>query len=289
MPTEVQRPPAEVFHGSPRSAQQHQALKLALGTILTPKRPYIASNSRPTSGTASPAFFGSHSASGAHTPAGTPPVPSGSASYPPAQGPISSENLHLHPHHAYGHHSHGHGAHPPSRLGPGRSSSYSGSPSESSSTHHSAPSTAHTSPFPGPDHSLNDIEPLSMPPAALGPHHPKLHQTHHHDDMPHAHSHHGADPPPPTPSSPTNDSDSISHASAVKDSGIEVESSPTLPHHPEVAISVFPPSHPPSNPNTPPNTQTPSNQSGRGTPRTKFLEALQSKSAWDALIHGSFT
>lgn len=29
--------------------------------------------------------------------------------------------------------------------------------------------------------------------------------------------------------------------------------------------------------------------SGTGTPKAKFLETLQSKSAWDALIHGSFS
>ncbi|PPQ65521.1 hypothetical protein CVT26_000478 [Gymnopilus dilepis] len=31
------------------------------------------------------------------------------------------------------------------------------------------------------------------------------------------------------------------------------------------------------------------NQSGRSTPRAKFLQTLEGKSAWDALIHGSFT
>jgi hypothetical protein len=29
--------------------------------------------------------------------------------------------------------------------------------------------------------------------------------------------------------------------------------------------------------------------SGTNTPRARFLQTLQSKSAWDALIHGSFT
>lgn len=29
--------------------------------------------------------------------------------------------------------------------------------------------------------------------------------------------------------------------------------------------------------------------SGSGTPKAKFLQTLQSKSAWDALIHGSFS
>ncbi|KAH9477211.1 hypothetical protein JR316_0011130 [Psilocybe cubensis] len=33
----------------------------------------------------------------------------------------------------------------------------------------------------------------------------------------------------------------------------------------------------------------PGSPSGRGTPRAKFLQTLQSKSAWDALIHGSFS
>ncbi|CAA7262697.1 unnamed protein product [Cyclocybe aegerita] len=32
-----------------------------------------------------------------------------------------------------------------------------------------------------------------------------------------------------------------------------------------------------------------SSQTGAGTPRAKFLQTLQSKSAWDALIHGSFS
>lgn len=117
--------------------QQHQALKLALGSILTPvsvyhfedadrlalimphfphfyckKRPPTHTNSRHSPGTASPAFHGTYS--GAHTPIGSPPstglvVGSGqgaSLHYPAGHGPNSSEHLHLY--NPYGYSPHGH-------------------------------------------------------------------------------------------------------------------------------------------------------------------------------------
>lgn len=75
------------------------------------KRPPMSPNSRPTSGTASPAHPFVHTP-GTSTPVGTPP----SIMYSAALGPMSSEYLHPLGHHPYGHGHHGHPL-PPSRLG----------------------------------------------------------------------------------------------------------------------------------------------------------------------------
>jgi hypothetical protein len=268
MPTQVQRRQSEPGPASHKSMQQHQALKLALGSILTPKRPPFHHHT--SSGTASPAFYGAHSSSGAHTPVGSPPnvssMPtSGSGSYNTlAHGPNSSE--HLHPYHPYGHpvhaahghvHGQGHAPLPPSRLGPGRSTPL-GSPFESAQT------SSHPSPSSNSEAMTNpsDIEPLAMPPPMLGPH------DHAHD---HHHYQNGTVAPPPTPSTPSSGLHTLSLSPKAGDSS-------ALPSH--VASSACP-EHGQVEPG--------GHSSGKVTPRAKFLETLQGKSAWDALIHGSFS
>ncbi|KAF5329447.1 hypothetical protein D9619_009167 [Psilocybe cf. subviscida] len=121
--------PRNAHHASVKQQQHREALRLALGSILTPlkKRPPLSASSRSSSGSASPAYFGMHSASGTHTPSGTPPVTS-SGTYSQAYGPNSSEYLHPHGHHP----------HPPSRLRP---SSHSPASSGNLSPTSSLPST----------------------------------------------------------------------------------------------------------------------------------------------------
>ncbi|KAF8153940.1 hypothetical protein B0H34DRAFT_719680 [Crassisporium funariophilum] len=244
MPTQVQRRPSEPIlanshvsdkypehdprmaaHKTTQQQQQHrEALRLALGSILTPKRPPLTSGSRSSSGTASPAYPFSMG-SGAHTPAGTPP-----AYYSMQHGPNSSD--YLHPHHGHLHHGH---PHPPSRLG--RSNSNSNSPSES--TQNSAPNSALPSPKPaivvsGALPSPHEIEPL---PPAYGDKNSSIHVV-----RPHA-------------------------------APLQVSSSSSSAH--------------PDSPSA--DASDHGTHSGSSTPRSKFLQTLSSKSAWDALIHGSFS
>lgn len=293
MPTQVQRRQSEPIPITQKSMQQHQALRLALGSILTPKRPSVhqnSANSRPTSGAASPAvlYAGTHSPSGSHTPIGSPPshlsIPTSTSAgsgpisyYPPAHGPNSSE--HLHPYHPYSHprpvghtqahgHSHTH-LPPPSRLGPGRSS-----PSNSPTS--SAPNSSYPSPNSNNSnivmHPLSDIEPLSMPPPIIvSTPHIQVHQQGYHNN-----GQGGIDPPPPTPSA------TYSVHEPPTTSSTESDSSPaTIMHVPSQPTS--------GDHNRDANSNGNGHASGRGTPRAKFLETLQGKSAWDALIHGSFS
>ena len=49
------------------------------------------------------------------------------------------------------------------------------------------------------------------------------------------------------------------------------------------------PTRPPNTPSDHPSADSADHAARAGTPRSKFLQTLQSKSAWDALIHGSFS
>lgn len=234
MPTEVKTKPPDSFPPKSRGTdkysehdqkaaankvkqqqQQHrEALRLALGSILSPRPPLNSSHS--SSGSTTPSYPFSIP-SGAHTPTGTPP-----SYYPLAHGPNSSE--YIHSHHPHFHHSHPH-THTPSRLGRSKSST-TNSPSGSS-----APSSSHPSPLP-PSVPINlpilpEIEPL--PPAQV-----------------------------------TN--------------GVIVTTAAPLPTRPP--NSVLQPSD---------HTDSADHAARTGTPRSKFMQTLQSKSAWDALIHGSFS
>lgn len=113
----------------------------------------------------------------------------------------------------------------------------------------------------------SDIEPLSMPPPIIG-----SYFHHHHNGQG------GTEPPPPTPST-INPIESTFHdrqmTQATPHTDAQVPSGPLQPASGDHSHD------PASNGST--------NASGRGTPRAKFLETLQGKSAWDALIHGTFT
>ncbi|PPQ64916.1 hypothetical protein CVT24_008256 [Panaeolus cyanescens] len=230
------------FHVTSKAQQQHkEALRLALGTILTAKRPPVSPNSRPTSGSASPAHPFVHTP-GTSTPVGTPP----SILYSTALGPMSSEYLHPHGHHPYGHSHHGHPL-PPSRLG--RSTPGSHSPLESST-----PSSAQASPaLPQSPHP----EPLS----------PLL-------NVPEM------DPPLPPPATQSSQVASPSRP-------VRPPISPLQPNHgaagKEGITSTM------SSPSDVPCVKAYDAQGRPVQQKAKFLQTLQSKSAWDALIHGSFS
>lgn len=275
--------------------QQHQALRLALGSILTPKRPSVhqSTSSRPSSGAASPAVFyaGTHSASGSHSPTDHPTSSSGGgsvSSHPLAHGPNPPE--HLHPYHPYAHpgptrtaghththgHSHTHISLPPSRLRPGRSS-----PSNSPTS--SAPISSYPSPSVTSNIIVNpDIEPLSMPPPIITSH-PHAHLDH----QPH-HQLGGIEPP--IPSITANGSQNSFHHPSVHDPMTQSATSHADGQDQSATMSG-PSAHarPTSGDDVTSNGHGNGHSSGRGTPRAKFLEALQGKSAWDALIHGSFS
>lgn len=230
MPTQVQNRPTEsphydkFDHEARKNLQHKEALRVALGSILAPKRSPLAQGSRSSSGTASPAYPFPLPA--------TPPIP------PSTYG--GSPIDYLHPMHGlYQPH-----PHTPSRLG--RSSSHSNSPRETSASNSPHPSPLPIPPAATADSSLPEPEGLSpLPPSAM--------------------SVEGADavprvrgvPPPPH---------------VVRPTPMPVQSGrrPTPPSLFAGDGGSVPPS-------------------GAATPRAKFLETLGSKSAWDALIHGSFS
>ncbi|KAK7441792.1 hypothetical protein VKT23_009186 [Stygiomarasmius scandens] len=198
------------------------ALRVALGSILTPKRP-SPSRSNTSSGTATPLHGYPHS----HYPHIHP--------YP---------HTHSHPHHPAGAHGH---SHAPSRLGPGTDS-------------HQLPSPIYESP-----------PPLHQPNFGLPP---RLSRNSSHGHIPtlshtHSHSHHALDHAPAQPhGAPALTIEAPSPISAAASStSVHEHGLPTPPRS--------------------------NGGSGAGTPtsRGKFLEKLEGKtqSAWDALIHGSFS
>ncbi|PPQ94291.1 hypothetical protein CVT25_004948 [Psilocybe cyanescens] len=276
LPIQVQRRPSEPMPMGPtpggstpgdqlataKAQQQHrEALRLALGSILTPKRPPILPSSRSSSGAATPAHpspWLSGPVSGAQTPAGTPPT--ASPYIAAGHGPNSSE--HLHPHYPYHGHPHPHPL-PPSKLGRSSSSS-SNSPVESA--HNSAPNSGHPSPHTGIGTAVGaqmvlstvpDVEPL--PPAMLaGPHSDS--------NVNEGGISGNGEVKPVRPSiAPLHPNKEGSTVASLAGAGT-VEGSDAMHVQTEAG-----------------------SQSGRGTPRAKFLQTLQSKSAWDALIHGSFS
>ncbi|KIK09638.1 hypothetical protein K443DRAFT_671525 [Laccaria amethystina LaAM-08-1] len=233
MPTQVQNRPTEsphydkFEHDARKNLQHKEALRVALGSILAPKRSPLAHGSRSSSGTASPAY-----------PFPLPPTPP----IPPSAyggGPID----YLHPMHGlYQPH-----PHTPSRLGRSQSSN-SNSPRETS-----ASNSPHASPLPIPPAATAD-SPLPSPlePDGLSPLPPSAMSVEGADAIPHIR---GVPPPPPV----------------VRPTPMPVQRRrrPSAPPLSGDGGSVPP--------------------SGAATPRAKFLETLGSKSAWDALIHGSFS
>uniref|UniRef100_A0A8H7XLC2 Uncharacterized protein n=1 Tax=Psilocybe cubensis TaxID=181762 RepID=A0A8H7XLC2_PSICU len=276
LPIQVQRRPSEPLPLKPapgepgdqlatakahqQQQQQHrEALRLALGSILTPKRPPIVPPSRPSSGTATPAHpspWLSGSVSGAQTPAGTPPIQSPYIAA--GHGPNSSEHL-LHPHYAFPHHGH---SLPPSKLG--RSSSSSNSPVESvtTSTHNSGHPSPHAGAGALAPHTIlspvPDVEPL--PPSMMAE---------------------------PQVGNNTQTEGATSNIVEVKP--VRPSITPLHPSKEGNAATGADGAGSTDSMNGHIMQTEPGSPSGRGTPRAKFLQTLQSKSAWDALIHGSFS
>ncbi|RDB17781.1 hypothetical protein Hypma_001099 [Hypsizygus marmoreus] len=229
MPMRGQNRPAEMTRVPSEKLQDHEnahlnptlphkealSLRLALGSILAPKRPFTPS-SRSSSGTASPAHPSSFPTS---------PLPPPPPTSTPAHGfDPSRPESYLHPRYI-------HLPHTPSRLGatefPEHHWPASSSPgSLASSSPYSAAS--------GQNSPTSEVPPLlNLPPSVVSESH---HATHEH----------------------------------------EHEARPSM-HMPKPASA--PESRAETNYCSP----------GSGTPKAKFFETLESKSAWDALIHGPFT
>ncbi|KAJ4481228.1 hypothetical protein J3R30DRAFT_3700852 [Lentinula aciculospora] len=248
--TDVPQPPPTHDHA-------RDALRLALGSILAPKRSTPnAANSRPSSssGTASPAHFPFPYNTGSHTPSpanSNTPAPQGHLPFP-------------HPHtHQHLHHPHGH-----SHLIPGREHSHtvSGHSSSSHSPHSSSPATPITetasSPFnhfPRPGllaRSISSSSTQSLP----------------------------SNRPSPAVGSAGDVSSSLSpdhqDSSGPGLDGI-LAPAPRLPDA-STNTAALPPSVPEVEVTAP---------DGNPIAKNKFIQTLEGKtpSAWDALIHGSFS
>ncbi|KAL1692433.1 hypothetical protein GGG16DRAFT_101807 [Schizophyllum commune] len=243
--------PVHAPHRDAYTAQHNEALRMALGSILSPKRPFTpSSTSHPASGTASPAFFHAlpftGTASGPHSATSTGPT-TGAQSPSDAMNGSPHPQQHAHTHHLYPHwpgsyhhphppeprqyHSdphHPYHPHTPSRLGAGEEGpverGHAGEAGEFRQGGHGPIHDSSHPPSPG--------EPAT-PPAV---------------DNLHA--------PAPVPAA------SASPHAALPSGGVH----PAAAHAGDGSPS-----------------------SGAGTPRAKFLDTLQGKSAWDALIHGSFS
>ncbi|TFK27269.1 hypothetical protein FA15DRAFT_666568 [Coprinopsis marcescibilis] len=206
-----------------------EALRVAIGSILTPKRPPFPQGSRSTSGSASPYSLPTSSP---HTP-GT-----GTPTHPPF-GPSE----YLHPHHAFlqNHHHH----HTPSRL---------------------AHSSSHSPPGGSSDNSSNSSPTLTKPLAGSGI-------------------------PEPLQLSPPQNENAAPTGAKVKPgartaSGDVTQCRPTVTPLGNGKANSSPADFPVLLHNV---EKLVVSASGSSTPRAKFIEKLQSKSAWDALIHGSFS
>ncbi|KAG2005792.1 hypothetical protein CC2G_002162 [Coprinopsis cinerea AmutBmut pab1-1] len=266
-----------------------EALRVAIGSILAPKRPpsNFPPNSRSTSGTASPYY--SFPTSGAHTPGTGTPANAGLGGIPHGE--------YLHPHHAFlqaGHHSnHPHSTHPhtPSRL------SHSVCPFSfliTISHDHTMRSMSFQQSHHSPQGGSSRASPTGTKrPVEIGlPEHaaqqqqqqqqhlqiPVVRPTHHNENA-----------------APQGGAAARSNAVVANGHGNVAQPRPIVtPLQPmcggNARSSSLPADVPDANgrglPGEPPS---PPHTGGRGTPRAKFIEKLQSKSAWDALIHGSFS
>jgi len=209
-----------------RNIQHRDALRLALGSILTPKRPFTpsASQSLPVSqspsGTASPAH--PHYLSTTPSPCGSPvvpPPPHPTPSHGVVHGRFVDAQGHLYPMHYFPHpHPHSH-PHTPSRLGT------------------TDPSNADYVTFKPAQHEHDQSAPDQLPRVAQ------------------------SDVPVPT----------IYVPEAIPADSVNGHFTHTASAAPSYVVR--PEEHAPT----------------ADTPKAHFITTLQSKSAWDALIHGSFS
>ncbi|KAJ3718112.1 hypothetical protein DFJ43DRAFT_1098538 [Lentinula guzmanii] len=258
---------ADIHQPPPTHDHARDALRLALGSILAPKRstPNPATiRSGSSSGTASPAHFQFPYHTGSHTPS-----PANSSSTPAPQGPpshLSFPHPHAHQHH---HHPHGHSHLIP--LGREHSHSVSGHSSSSHSPHSSSPATPITesasSPFnhyPRPGLLTRSISSSSAHNLSSNRPSPVIGGA-------------GADSPVPPPSLPAiQDEHEVEHgihapAPRLPDNtDASTETAALHPYIPTVAVSS-----PGESPIV----------------KNKLIQTLEGKthSAWDALIHGPFS
>ncbi|KAF7759898.1 hypothetical protein Agabi119p4_11593 [Agaricus bisporus var. burnettii] len=257
--------------------QHREALRLALGSILAPKRPSM-SGSRSSSGTASPSHSFSGS-SGTYTPA-TPPT---GPYTPSSEASVSQEHTYSRHHLS---HSHYHPTHAPSKLGRAESR-----PSERDSNSAPPPTPQHISHAVGPPHPLfrsRSHNPSSPPSSRTSPRIPSTSppSTRTPSTTVVAES---ADRGPLThqsifPEATTSNVDGGKTASVempstrvsfVADPAV-IQTAAALPQRDDGHAQHD-------------STECSRRDGCPGTPKAKFLQTLQGKSAWDALIHGSFS
>ncbi|KAL1720260.1 hypothetical protein EV715DRAFT_272120 [Schizophyllum commune] len=253
--------PVHAPHRDAYTAQHNEALRMALGSILSPKRPFTpSSTSHPASGTASPAFFhalpftGVHSSSSPH-----------SASTTGAQTPSDSMNAPAQGQQAHGPNQQGHG--PP----------------------HLAPHLLYPH-WPGSYHHPHPPEPR------------QYHSDPHHPYHPHTPSRLGAGEEGPVERGHSDETGEFRQGGRGPIHDSSHPPSPGEPATPPAVDNLHAPAPVPVA-SASPHSALPSGgvhpaaahagdgspSSGAGTPRAKFLDTLQGKSAWDALIHGSFS
>ncbi|KIK65098.1 hypothetical protein GYMLUDRAFT_39485 [Collybiopsis luxurians FD-317 M1] len=269
----------------PTHDHAREALRLALGSILTPKRSTSnpgSTRSSSSSGTASPAHFQFPYGVGSHTPLSanpSSPVPQGHASH--GHLPFPHPHAHQHLHHPHG----------PSHLVPGREHVPGHlSSSSSTSTTHSPPSSIPASPV---AESISSSSPFN--------HYPRPGLVSRSISSSSVHSTSGRSPavgggkgnnttessvPPPSPHSAAASSNAGSGASAAAAPNVEGIHAPT----PRIPVNSDSSSNTGALPPIPAVAVT----TPGGTPissKNKFIKTLEGKtaSAWDALIHGSFS
>ncbi|KAF9451021.1 hypothetical protein P691DRAFT_809045 [Macrolepiota fuliginosa MF-IS2] len=287
-------PPIDPMHSSHDSRakfnlQHREALRLALGSILAPKRPSM-SNSRSSSGTASPAY--SFSGSGTYTPA-TPPI----APYTPSLDAQDHPYSRLHPLQHY------HPPHPPSKLG--RLESHPDAPETDAAApipmscspplHHLPPphapppplfrgrsqttsTSASSSTNPSPRTSPR-LQP-STPPTVHTP--SAITTTDTADLEPSL-----GPPVPPVATTSSGDPGKISVVETAQSTSMSGDTPVPTAVVTQAQTTTTATATAVASPD--PQCQGGSGHGGAGTPRAKFIQTLQGKSAWDALIHGSFS
>jgi len=264
--------------------QHREALRIALGSILTPKRPPMP-GSRSSSGTASPAYSFSGS-SGSYTPATPPSMP-----YTPSLDANGQEHPYSRGHYP---HQHYHPIHPPSKLG--RMESYHDAPEgdiSASVSPSSSPPKHSSTPFSQPllvrsrsQTPSSRTSPRIQPTTPPIPHTPPTFTTADYPDLgpsytsssPMAVTNHDDggkfNGGQMTQSMSTSGDSSGSSATATQGVGTCMDGSGNQSQHQQQQNGRGSGS---------------SSSNGAGTPKAKFIQTLKGKSAWDALIHGSFS
>ncbi|KAF8637136.1 hypothetical protein AX17_003040 [Amanita inopinata Kibby_2008] len=299
-PTQVQRPsePSPIPRGSSaphhdhisRNVQHKEALRLALGSILAPKRPYTSmSRSTSASGTASPALpldpTHAHTRPGSslahthphlhhpHQPShpsrlGRPHSQDVAVTSPPPAGLTPAHPL---PHH------YSHPQHLPYFL--------THTPTIPASPPHSGPPSGASTPPTGTSCSSAATSPMNTPPASRSP---ALNATQYGLPMSVPEDEPLQMLPPVVAALPGSSSPAapVRPMQSLVQAGQDSANSDANAHASDAAVKVPQPDQSRNGKLK----HVPPGVGGTSTPRVGFIETLQSKnSAWDALIHGSFS